>query len=195
VGAASNAETWSGGEGKDSPYLGFMRRARGRLTVFTFKDGLLARAAHDLQLELDDLQLTLDGEAVRGEFPLRALRCIGPVEGGVVRPERYDAGRRADVERAMNEEILHTERHPAALFTGRATPRGEGFAVEGTLALAGGNAPLAFEVRREGGAYRASLELQPSRWGIPQYRAMLGAIRLQDRVRRALPPPPVSVAG
>lgn len=163
-----------------------MRKARGKLTVFTFKEGLLSRVAHDLQLELGELQITLDGEVVRGEFPLRAIRLVGPVEGGVVRPEQYDAGRRADVERAMNEDILHTERDPTAVFTGRATPRGEGFAVEGELALAGGRAPLAFEVRREGAAYRATFELQPSRWGIPQYRAMLGAIRLQDRVRLEL---------
>jgi hypothetical protein len=163
-----------------------MRNAKGTIDVFTFKEGLLARAAHDLQLRLGEFAITLDGEAVRGEFSLRSLSLVGPVEDGVVRPEAYDAGKRADVERAMNDDILHTAQNPTAVFTGRAVPRGEGFAVDGSLQLAGREAPLSFAVRKEGGQYRAEIELEPSRWGIPQYKAMLGAIRLKDLVRIAL---------
>jgi hypothetical protein len=161
-----------------------MRHAKGTMDVFTYKEGLLARAAHDLKLSLADVDVTLDGETVRGEFPLRNLSLVGAVEDGVVRP--YDADKRAEVERAMNDDILQTARNPTAVFTGRAVPSGEGFAVDGALQLAGREAPLAFTVRKEGGQYRAELELQPSRWGIPQYRAMLGAIRLKDLVRIVL---------
>jgi hypothetical protein len=160
-----------------------MRRAKGTIDVFTFKEGLLARAAHDLQLRFEQFQLTLDGDNVRAEFALPTLKLVGPVEGGVVHPEQYDAGKRADVERAMNQEILHTDRNPSAVFTGRAIPGGEGFRVDGALQLSGQSAPLAFDVRKQGGEYRAEFEIQPSRWGIPQYKAMLGAIRLKDLVR------------
>jgi YceI-like domain len=160
-----------------------MRRAKGTIQVFTFKEGLLSAVAHDLQMQLDTFDISLDGESVRGEFPLRSLQLVGPVENGVVQPEKYDAGKRADVLRAMNQDILHTEAHPTARFDGRATPRGEGYSVSGELDLAGRKGPLAFEVTREGASYRGELEIQPSRWGIEQYRAMLGAIRLKDRVR------------
>jgi YceI-like protein len=161
-----------------------MRRGRGRLDVFTFKEGLLARAAHDLQLHLDELEVTLDGEEVCAEIPLAGLRLMGPVEGGVVHPERYDAARRAEVERAMRTHVLRLDEHPRARFSGRALAQARGYAVEGELTLAGQRARLAFEARNEGGGqYRARFELRPSRWGIAQYRAMLGAIRLEDRVR------------
>jgi polyisoprenoid-binding protein YceI len=161
-----------------------MRRAKGTIHVFTFKEGLLSRVAHDLRIRLEDFQITLDGEELRAEFVLGSLRLDGPVEGGVVHPERYDASRRAEVERAMKDDILHVGRHPRATFTGRALAKGDGYSVDGTLELAGRSAPLSFEVRKDGGEqYRARFELRPSRWGIPQYKAMLGAIRLQDVLR------------
>jgi len=69
-----------------------VRRAQGSIAVFTFKDGLLARAAHDLAFRLDELEATLDAaETVTATIPLRALAVVGPVENGVVR----SMGRRA----------------------------------------------------------------------------------------------------
>jgi hypothetical protein len=160
-----------------------VRRARGAIDVFTFKEGLLSRAAHDLHLRMEGVTVTLDGEELRCELPLGELRLVGPVEGGVTRPERYDEARRAEVERAMRDEVLHLERHPTALFTGKATAREDGFQVSGELLLAGRRAPLSFEVRRDRDTWQLRFELAPSRWGIAQYRAMLGTIRVQDLAR------------
>jgi hypothetical protein len=38
-------------------------------------------------------------------------------------------------------------------------------------------------VKGEGDAYTATFELTPSQWGVAQYKALLGAIRLKDVVR------------
>jgi polyisoprenoid-binding protein YceI len=160
-----------------------MRRAKGTIHLFTFKEGVLSRVAHDLEFRLDRFEITLDGDAVKGEFDLDSLVLEGPVEGGVVRPESYDAGKRAEVEKAMHHDILHTAKHPTARYQGRAVPHGEGFSVSGDLELAGRRAPVFFEARHEGGAYRSQIDIEPSRWGIAQYKALLGAIRLKDRVR------------
>jgi polyisoprenoid-binding protein YceI len=160
-----------------------MRRAKGSIHVFTFKDGLLARAAHDLRLALGRFEVTLEDDRVDGTFDLRTLAVDGPVERGAVHPERFGAGERTDIERNVRADVLHTDRYPEARFSGRALPRGDGFQVTGDLELAGRRAPIAFDVRRQDGVYRAALDLQPSRWGIAPYRALLGAIRLKDAVR------------
>ena len=165
-----------------------MRRAKGTISVFTFKEGILARAAHDLALHTQRFDIALDGEQVTATLPLAALVVIGPVEGGVIRAELYDAGRRAEVEQAMHSEVLHTARNPTARFDGRAVARGAGFVVTGRLSLAGQNAPLAFDVIEDsvgdgGHGYRARCERQPSRWGIAPYKATLVAIRLKDVIR------------
>jgi polyisoprenoid-binding protein YceI len=160
-----------------------MRKAKGTIQVFTFKEGLLAAVAHDLQIHLDEFNITLDGDRVSGEFPLKSLTLVGPVEDGVVQPEKYDAGKRAEVHKAMNQDILHTDSHPTARFVGLAAPRGEGYSVSGELELAGQKAPLAFEVNKQGGYYKGEFEIKPSQWKVAQYKAMLGSIRLKDLVR------------
>jgi hypothetical protein len=160
-----------------------MRKAKGTIRVFTFKDGILARAAHDLQVRMEQFDIGLEGDSVLAELQLKSLFVDGPVEGGTVRPEQYDAGKRADVEKAMHGEVLHTDKNPTARFSGKATPKGDGFTVSGDLQLAGKTAPLSFEVRNEGGTYRSEFEIQPSQWGIAQYKALLGAIRLKDVIR------------
>ncbi len=160
-----------------------MRRARGTIQVFTFKEGLLSAVAHDLRFHIEQFTVMLDGSDVDGEFDLKTLHLDGPVRQGIVHPEDYDARNRADVEKTMHRDVLRTDLHPLARFTGRAVPDGTGFAVQGELELAGRKAPLSFVVRVEGGSYRASIDLVPSRWGIAEYRGLFGAIRLKDKVR------------
>ena len=160
-----------------------MRRAEGTIHAFTFKEGVLSAVAHDLRIRLEKFQITLEGSVVRAEFDLKSLFVDGPMENGELRAEQYDAGKRADVEKAMHGDVLHTSKYPTGLFAGTATEHGAGYRVSGELELAGKKAPLAFDVKNEGGTYRTSFEIQPSQWGISQYKALLGAIRLKDLVR------------
>src|SRR4051812_24235748 len=106
-----------------------MRQGTGRVDVFTFKEGLLARAAHDLHFVLEAFPVVLDGEEVRAELPMDQLRVLGPVENGVT--GRYDDDQRAQVERALDVEVLRLAEHPTARFVGRAVASADGFTVEG----------------------------------------------------------------
>lgn len=159
------------------------RRASGTIHVFTFKEGLLAGAAHDLRLRFERFTCELDGSAVEVTIELGSLRVDGPVRAGVVRPDEYDGRRRAEIERAAQREVLRADRFPTAEFTAQATARAGGLDVRGTLTLAGGAASVAFPMTVAGATYQAAFELKPSRWGIPPYSALLGTIRVQDRVR------------
>lgn len=160
-----------------------MRRGQGSLHIFTFKDGVLSAVAHDLRIRLDAFTVTLDGDRLEAEFDWKGLVVEGPMVDGTLRASDYDAGKRADVEKAMHGEVLRTSKYPKALFQGTATPDGDGFRVNGDLDLAGKKAPLAFDVKRNEGVFTATFELTLSRWGIAQYKALLGAIRLKDVVR------------
>lgn len=160
-----------------------MRRAIGTIRVFTYKEGVLSAVAHDLRIELQRFEIQLDGEAVSANFDLKSLRVEGPMQHGVLQAEQYDASKRAEVEKAMHGDVLHTDKHPTARFSGRAVPNASGFHVTGQLELAGRSEPLAFDVRDEQGRFGAQFELQPSRWGISQYKALLGAIKLKDQLK------------
>lgn len=140
----------------------------------------MSAVAHDLRVRLHAFEITLDGATVKADFDLKSLAVEGPIHNGVLQAEQYDAGKKADVAKAMHGEVLHTDKHPRAAYAGTAQPVADGYRVEGQLLLAGRTEPLAFDVRKDGDTYRAEFELQPSRWGVAQYKAMLGAIKLKD---------------
>lgn len=163
--------------------------------VFTYKDGLLARLAHDLRLSLRRFELRRAGDAVSGRFWPASLS----VDGVAGRDGRVDAAAlsesdRAKIVRNATEEILHTERDPEVRFEGALVDGGR--AVDGALTMVGRTCPVRAEVRAEGGRLRAEVVLAPSRWGIAPYKALAGAIKLQDRVlvRLDLPADPAGGA-
>jgi hypothetical protein len=150
--------------------------------VFTFKEGLLSRLAHDLQLTLGACLIEVAAGKVTARFALRSLRVDGAVAKGRV-TSALKADDKASIERTMASELLDVDRHPEARFEGElGERRGTRVAVTGQLSLAGRQRPLAASVEL-GDAPRCELELKPSEFGIAPYRAMGGALKVQDRVR------------
>ncbi|HET6586033.1 MAG TPA: YceI family protein [Nannocystaceae bacterium] len=156
--------------------------------VFTFKDGLLARLAHDLQIRATDWEIVVDGDAVRGRFALAGLRVDGAVEHGRLALGVLSTGDKAKIERTMADDVLELRRFPTATFEGaldRAALR-----VTGKLTLHGRTFEVApFVVREDGDRLAVEVAIAPSRWGIAPYRTLAGALKLQDRVvvRLSLP--------
>lgn len=151
--------------------------------VFTFKDGLLARLAHDLRLSLRDFEIRREGPLLSARFRPAGLVVDGVVgKGGEVDRDALSESDRAKIRRNIADEILHTAHHPEINFAGEL----EGDTIDGRLTMVGRTAPVRSRVRVEGDRLRAEFTLVPSQWGIPPYRALAGAIRLQDRVVVAL---------
>jgi hypothetical protein len=153
----------------------------GTFHIFTFKDGLLARLAHDLRLRVDRWEVEVEGEAVTARCWTSSLWPEGAMSGG-----RLDAGALSDGDREkirgnLTEKILSADRYPEITFTG-AAPEGAR-TIRGELTLVGRSQPVEIPLRREGGQLTGELTLAPSRWGIEPYKAMGGAIKLQDKVR------------
>ena len=158
------------------------------LVVLTYKDGLLARLAHDLQIRATDWETKLEGDAIMVRVALARMRVEGAVVHGRVATGVLSASDLGKIERTMNDDVLATGRWPEARFEGtvdRAAMR-----VRGRLSLHGRTIELPpIVVRQDGELMRAELTLVPSRWDIAPYRALAGALKLQDRVlvRVALP--------
>ena len=152
-----------------------------KITVFTFKDGLLARLAHDLQLTLGRFEVVRTGTAVRGSFWPASLTVDGAMgRGGVVDTQTLSAADRRKIADNIAQSVLKLEQFPEASFVGEVEAGAR--AVAGTLTLAGRSAPLRVELRAQEGRLRGEVTLVPSRWGVAPYRALAGAIKLQDRV-------------
>ena len=109
--------------------------------ISTFKDGLLARLAHDLQIRSTDWEIVVDGDTVRGRFGLAGLKVDSAVEHGRVADGVLSASDRGKIERTMADDVLELRRYPVASFDGvldRAALR-----VDGKLTLHGRTVELA----------------------------------------------------
>lgn len=147
--------------------------------VFTFKEGLLSSLGHDLTLAFETFDMTLSpDDQVSASFDLKRLRVVGVTqEHEAAAPLK--SGDHARIEAAMRSDVLDVGRFPSALAKGARA--GETF--KGTLTLHGVTKPIEMRAVLKDGTYRAELTLRPSDFGIKPYRAMLGALRVEDRVR------------
>ncbi|MCA9538889.1 MAG: YceI family protein [Myxococcales bacterium] len=153
----------------------------GTVHVFTYKEGLLSKVAHDLRLSCDRFEVQLDGEQVTARFWPGTL-----VVDGVMRDGRLDAGGlsasdKAKIRSNIQNEILHTGRHAEAQFVGSLS----GGRLSGKLTMLGRTVEVSAPVQVDEGRARGRVTLTPTRWGITPYRALFGAIKLQDRVEVA----------
>jgi len=167
-----------------------------RLRLFTFRQGLAARAGHDLVIEArawhGTVQVPRDftsaggassagvpPASVRVEIDLRELEVL---EGsGGVKP-LTDSDRR-DIKKTM-QGVLRTGAHPLATFSSTDVHlQGDGAVVEGELSLGGETHPVRVQVRDDGGGtVSGRAEVVQSRWGIKPYTGFFGALKLRDAV-------------
>lgn len=156
-----------------------------RIHVFTYKEGLLSRVAHDLRLHVEPRGVDVErsAEQVRAEIDASALVVDGAMRAAQLDAGALDGRDRQKIVDTMRREILATQRFPKIRFTGNAVARGDReLVIEGELELAGVRRPLSFTATRADRRLRARVTLRPSIWGIQPYKALAGAIRLQDRV-------------
>jgi polyisoprenoid-binding protein YceI len=156
--------------------------------IFVYRDGLLARLGHDLKLRVERFAITVTPGAapstarIEASLDTRSLRAVCFREDDADSPRPISAADRAQIERNAAEDVLDAARFPEATLTAAIEP-GEGpQRLRGTLTLRGRSAPVEATVHTTEGRHVATVELCPSRFGIAPYRALLGALRVQDRV-------------
>lgn len=167
-------------------------REASSLSLWTYKEGLLSRVAHDLRLEPDAFEATLEleGEQVRArvQVPVRALRVQGQVKDGRTLPLK-DSDHREIEQNLQGAQVLDAARFPEIRWEGQGLrgPGGEA-QLQGTLTLRDKSAPLPITTtvtaQQDGGfLVEGAARFLQSSFGITPYRALMGALRVQDGVR------------
>ncbi len=153
------------------------------ITLFTFKEGLLARAAHDLQLHVERAEARLfSGNRLAIEVDPVSIQVDGAVVHGEVHADILSAANRREIQQTLQETVLQVARYPALRFEGTFEGSPSSVEIHGTLELCGVQQTLNTRAQARGGMLFAEFEIRPSAFGIQPFRALMGAIRLQDRV-------------
>lgn len=158
-----------------------------QIFLFTFKEGLLSRVAHDLRLHVEHFTIARDGDQITARFEAASIVVDGVMHGVRLDPDGLSQRDRSKITQTIRDDILRTRLHPNIEFRGRLEL--PALRCVGELTLVGVRRPLTIHATRERGdtpereRVRASVNLQPTDFGIAPYKALAGAIRLQDRVR------------
>ena len=83
------------------------------------------------------------------------------------------------------KDVLKTGKHPEIRFTGSAIPVNEtasGYRISGRLDMLGKTNPVNFDLNSQNERLKGRVTLIPSKWGIKPFKALMGAIKVKDRV-------------
>lgn len=147
--------------------------------VFTYKEGLLSKVAHDLKLRVGRFSIERDGAKVTARFDLTSLTAVCAVRDGHDDLHALSRGDLAKIDDNTRSEVLHSGRFPEAVFEGEV----EGDAVRGRLTLHGVTRALSTTLRSEGGRRVAEVTLHQPDYGVTPYTAMMGTLRVKADVR------------
>ncbi len=156
----------------------------GTLSVRTGRRGAIAKAGHDLLIEVDIwgatvqigatpeqtvLELTADSSSLRVVEGTGGIQSLGEDE-------------RSGIGQTIREEVLKGT--PIAFRSISVQSRGEGrLRVQGDLELAGGINPVAFDLDiGDDGHVTARAVVKQTDWGMKPYTALFGTLKVSDEV-------------
>ncbi len=159
----------------------------GTLTLHTGVEGRAAKMGHNLIISMSDWSATatFDGSEPTELSFRTAVSSLEVVsgEGGV--KALTDKDKRTIKDSALDS--LSDSKHPEVTFQSRAiSAKGDGYEVDGDLTVAGSTQPCLVElsVQRTGGVATvdATIPIVQSEYGVKPYSAMMGGLKVKDRV-------------
>lgn len=152
------------------------------LRIRTGRTGGAAKAGHDLLIEVESWQATLDREAQPALTLTADSRSLRVLEGtgGLKSLSESDKG---DIKKTIDKEVLKGA--PIEFRSTEVTEgAGGGLSVRGELSLGGKQAPVGFDLAQsDDGRVTGSATVTQSAHGIKPYSALFGALKVADEVR------------
>jgi polyisoprenoid-binding protein YceI len=155
----------------------------GSLVVRTYREGVAARAGHDLVIEVTRWDATVEipadpsGIGIELTADPRSLEVREGLRGIKPLTDRD----RAEIRKTIDEKILRGERIDFRSTGVRLS--GGGMVVDGELTIGGRTRTVNVRLDVDaGGRVTGTVPLAQSEWGIKPYRGLMGALKVRDDV-------------
>ena len=159
------------------------------LQIRTYREGVAAKAGHDLVLTVARWDATLEVGAEPGRWTVTVNadpRSLEVREGvGGVKP--LTDRDRAEIRKNIDAKVLGGKPVRFRSSDARLVDEHARLIVAGELSMAGVTRPLTAQLTIEdGGSIRGTMPLRQSDWGIQPYRGLMGALKVRDEVTVAI---------
>jgi polyisoprenoid-binding protein YceI len=158
--------------------------SNGRLTVHTGRQGMAARAGHDLDIGVERWSATLDASGLKATIDATSLNVIEG-KGGMKPCSDKD---KTDIKKSMDEKVLKTAQNPEIRFESGplSSPSDGTWPISGRLTLAGVTNPVEIPVTVASTdsevTLTASVTVVQTQFGIKPYTGLMGALKVADPV-------------
>ncbi len=154
--------------------------------VYSFKDGILAKLAHDLKIRIERFQIDVDDEdrSIVATFDATSLSVVCARKDGRDDPGTLSKGDMKKIHANVADDVLAVKKHPEVRFEStEVTEQGDGFHIVGNLTLHGRTRSIAADIRKQGNEHVTEVTLHQPDYGIKPYTAALGALKVQPDVK------------
>jgi polyisoprenoid-binding protein YceI len=155
------------------------------LQVKTYREGVAARAGHDLIIEVTRWDATVEvaDEPAGWTIELNADPRSLEVREGLRGVKPLTDNHRAEIRKNIDTKVLGSQPIRFRATDVRLVEEERRLTVEGELSMAGTTRPLTAQLTvDEGGAVSGTIPLTQSAWGIKPYRGLMGALKVRDEV-------------
>lgn len=162
----------------------------GKVSVYTFKEGLLSKLAHDLLIDVTDFKVDLNvpeagfsSGSLGLEIQANSLKVGCAMKDGKRQPDTLKEKDIADIEADMDKKVLHPDKYPTVNFSSKAIQEKEGgYHVNGELSLHGVTKSVDFDIDTSGGGLKGRFTILQKDYGIKPFKAMMGTLKIKNEI-------------
>jgi polyisoprenoid-binding protein YceI len=150
------------------------------LHVETGRSGAAAKAGHDLIIDVQSWEATLevgDGSSLQLSADPTSLH-VREGKGGL---QALGDDDKADIRKTIDKDVL--KQKSVTFQSTTVEESGDGLRVSGDLELGGKTKPVSFDLSESGGILTGSAPINQTDWGIKPYSALFGALKVNDEVK------------
>jgi polyisoprenoid-binding protein YceI len=155
----------------------------GSLGVRTYREGVAAKAGHDLIIEVSawEATVTVGGEPADTTVELSADPRSLQIREGLRGVKPLTDKDRKDIRKTIDEKVLGGQ--PISFRSRAVREAGGRLAVDGDLTMAGTTRPVTAEVEvAADGRVSGTVPVAQTAWGIKPYKGFMGALKVRDEV-------------
>ncbi len=162
----------------------------GKMSVYTYKEGLLSKLAHDLLIDVKNFKVNLNvpeagltSGSLEVELQADSVKVDCAMKNGERQPDTLKEKDIADIEKDMAKKVLHPDKYPTVNFCSKEIKEKEaGYHVNGELILHGVTKTIDFDIDTNGDNLKGRFSILQKDYGIKPFKALMGTLKIKNEI-------------